>query len=74
MKVYTKQVVDGEVVGVVSYDFTPDFGDDPNTVCIEEEEYNALIEEFKSKIPKPEPDPNKISDRKALEIITGGEV
>ena len=69
---YAKQVINDEVVALLTYDFTPDFGDDATMFVITEEEYNKLYEEFIAS--RPQPDPNVISDRKALEIITGGGV
>ena len=70
--VYAKQVIDGVVTMLLAYDYTPDMDGEDSTILIGEEEYNALLAEMNANIPAP--DPNKISDRKALEIITGGEV
>ena len=70
--VYVKQISDGNVVALLSYNYDPEIVDDQSLVVISEEEYNELLAEMQSKLPKA--DPNRISDRKALEIITGGEV
>lgn len=69
---YAKQISEGKVVCLLTYDYEPVFDEESDTVIITEEEYNALWNEIIANRPKP--DPNRISDRKALEIITGGEV
>ena len=68
---YAKQITGGKLTALLTYDYTPEFGDDSDTIIITEEEYNALMEELKAA--QPAPDPDEISDREALEIITGGE-
>ena len=68
---YAKQIDGGRVVSILTYDYEPDFGDDPNTIIITEEEYNALMEEMIAALPKPDPD--AISDSEALKIIIEGE-
>ena len=70
--VYAKHTENGELVSVLTYDYEVNFETDSGFSIITEEEYNILLEELKARLPKP--DPNRISDRKALEIITGGEV
>lgn len=69
--VYAKQILDGAVVSLCTYDFTPDFGEDSDMVIITEEEYNTLLAELIAA--QPVPDPDRISDSEALRIITGGE-
>lgn len=69
---YAKQIADGKVISLLTYDYEPVFEEDSDTVIITEEEYNAIWEEFIANRPKP--DPNRISEREALEIITGGGV
>ena len=68
---YAKQITNGKLSALLTYDYIPEFGDDSDTVIITEEEYKALMEELKAA--QPAPDPDAISDREALEIITGGE-
>lgn len=68
---YAKQIIDGKLTTLLTYDYTPEFGEDSNVVIITEGEYNALMEELKAAIPAPDPD--RISDSEALRIITGGE-
>ena len=70
--VYAKYMENGELVAVLTYDYDVEFDEGCGFSAITEEEYNILLEELKARMPKP--DPNYISDRKALEIITGGEV
>ena len=69
---YAKQMDGDKVVALLTYDFVPNFGDDTDTVVITEEEYNAIWAEMQAT--QPVVDPDRISDRKALEIITGGTV
>lgn len=69
--IYAKQIKDGKLTALLTYDYTPEFGDDSDTIIINEEEYNALLAELKAA--QPAPDPDTISDREALEIIMGGE-
>jgi hypothetical protein len=66
---YAKQVENGTVTMLLTYDYTPEFGEDSDTIIITEEEYNALMEEMIAALPKPDPD--RISDSEALAIITG---
>ena len=47
--VYAKHIENNIVTSLMSYDFTPDFSDDPNTIIITEEEYNALLSETREK-------------------------
>lgn len=68
---YAKQITDGKLTALLTYDYEPEFGEDSDTVIITEEEYNALFEEMKKD--QPVPDPEEISDSEALRIITGGE-
>lgn len=70
--VYAKQIIDSRLVAILTYDYVPEFGEDSETKIVTKEEYEMLLEEMIAN--RPEPDPNRISDRKALEIITGGEV
>ncbi len=46
--VYAKQIREGEVVALLTYGYTPLFREDSDTLIITEEEYNALMEEFKA--------------------------
>lgn len=66
---YAKQIIDGKLTALLTYDYEVEFGEDSDTVIITEEEYNALMEELKAA--QPAPDPDRISDREALAIITG---
>lgn len=66
---YAKQIIDSKLIALLTYDYTPDFGEDSNVVIITEEEHNALMEELKAE--QPAPDPDRISDSEALRIITG---
>lgn len=68
---YAKQIQNDEVTALLTYDFEPHFEEGSDTVLIAEEEYNALMEEFKAK--EPEIDPERITDSQALDIILGGE-
>ena len=68
---YAKQVENETVTMLLTYDYTPEFGEDSDTIIITEEEYNALMEELKAA--QPEPDPDRISDSEALKIIIEGE-
>ena len=67
---YAKQVVEGKVVAILTYDYEPEFDEDSDTVVITEDEYNELAAEIEAN--RPIPDPNQISDSEALRIITGG--
>lgn len=66
---YAKQITDGKLTALLTYDYTPDFGEDSDTVIITEEEYNTLLAEMQAN--QPTPDPDAISDSEALRIITG---
>lgn len=66
---YAKQIIDGKLTALLTYDYEVEFGEDSDTTIITEEEYNALMEELKAA--QPAPDPERISDREALAIITG---
>lgn len=66
---YAKQIIEGKLTALLTYDYTPEFGENSDTIIITEEEYNALMEELKAE--QPAPDPERISDREALAIITG---
>ena len=66
---YAKQITDGILTALLTYDYTPDFGEDSDTVIITEEEYNALLAEMQQNAPAP--DPEAITDAEALRIITG---
>lgn len=66
---YAKQIHNGEVIALLTYDFEPQFGEDSDTVIITEEEYNALLAEMQKDFQKP--DPEQITDSEALRIITG---
>ena len=66
---YAKQIIDGKLTALLTYDYTPDFGEDSDTVIITEEEYNALLAEMQANAPAP--DPEAITDAEALRIITG---
>ncbi len=68
--VYAKQIKDGEVVALLTYDYNPQFSPESGTVAITEEEYNELKAEFYSRRPDPYPD-GHIADSEALRIITG---
>ena len=68
---YAKQITDGKITALLTYDYMPDFSDDSDTVIITEEEYNTLLEELKAA--QPTTDPDAISDSEALRIITGGD-
>lgn len=68
-KIFAKQVDNGTVIMLLTYDYTPEFGENSDTIIITEEEYNALMEELKAE--QPAPDPDRISDSEALRIITG---
>lgn len=70
--VYAKQLINGEITALLTYDYTPEFGEDSDTVIITEEEYNTLMEELKAA--QPAPDPDTISDAQALSIIFGEDV
>ena len=67
--VYAKQMKDGVLTALLTYNYTPAFGEDSNTFIITEEEYNELLAEIEAD--QPEPDPEEISDSEALRIITG---
>lgn len=41
--VYAKQTKDGTVVAVLTYDYSPQFSDDSDTVVIDEAEYSELV-------------------------------
>ena len=66
---YAKQMKDGVLTALLTYDYTPVFSEDSDTVIITEEEYNELLAEIEAN--RPEPDPEEISDSEALRIITG---
>lgn len=68
---YAKQITDGKLTALLTYNYIPEFGEDSDTVIITEEEYNTLMEELKAA--QPVLDPDQISDSEALRIITGGE-
>lgn len=68
---YAKQMKDGEVIALLTYDFEPQFDDDSGVEIITAEEYNALLAEMQAN--QPAPDPEEISDAEALAIITGEE-
>ena len=68
---YAKQIQNGAVTALLTYDYTPEFGEDSDTVIITEEEYNTLLEEIKATVPAPDSD--VISDAQALSIIFGEE-
>ena len=67
--IYAKQIIDEKLTALLTYDYTPEFGENSDTIIITEEEYNALMEEMTAALPKSDPD--AISDREALAIITG---
>lgn len=67
--VYAKQIKDGVLTALLTYDYTPVFREDSDTVIITEEEYNELLAEIEAN--RPVPDPDEISDSEALQIITG---
>jgi hypothetical protein len=68
---YAKQMINGKIVALITYDYEPEFGeDDFGMVVIKEEEYNAILEEMAKEQPEIDPDPNRISDSEALKIIT----
>lgn len=71
MTTYAKQITDGAVTALLTYDYTPEFGEDSDTVIITEDEYNALLAEMQANAPAPDPD--AITDAEALRIITGEE-
>ena len=66
---YAKQIQNGEVIALLTYDYEPHFDADSDTVIITEDEYNALLAEMRKDFPKP--DPEQITDSEALRIITG---
>ena len=66
---YAKQIINGELTALLTYDYTPELGEDSDTVIISEEEYNALLAEMQANAPAP--DPEAITDAEALRIITG---
>lgn len=68
---YAKQIIDGKLTALLTYDYDVEFGEDSDTIIITEEEYNALMEEMIAALPKPDPD--AISDSEALKIIIEGE-
>lgn len=71
--VYAKQIKDGVVVSVLTYNYVPHLSEDSGTVAITEEEYNELLAELQAR-PQPEPPAiteRHISDSEALAIITG---
>ena len=67
--VYAKQMKDGVLSALLTYDYTPVFSEDSDAVIITEEEYNELLAEIEAD--QPDPDPEEISDSEALRIITG---
>lgn len=69
---YAKKTVDEKVVGLFTYNFTPDFGGDETMSVITAEEYAALKAEMEANKPDP-PQTDEISDAKALKIILGEE-
>lgn len=66
---YAKHIIDGKLSALLTYDYTPEFGEDSDMVIITEEEYNTLLAELIAA--QPVPDPNEITDSEALAIITG---
>ena len=65
---YFKQLNEsGEVILLLTYDFTPNITN-PLIVEITEEEYNTLLAEIQA---ADSPDPDEISDAEALDIILG---
>lgn len=66
---YAKQIIDGKLTALLTYDYEAEFDEGSDTVPITEEEYNALLAEMMAA--RPAPDPDEISDSEALRIITG---
>lgn len=66
---YAKQITDGKITALLTYDYTPEFGEDSDTVIITEEEYNTLLAELKAA--QPAPDPDELTVAEALALITG---
>lgn len=66
--IYAKQIQNNTVTALLTYDYTPEFGEDSDTVIITEEEYNALLEELQASQPA---QTDTISAGEALAIITG---
>ena len=44
--VYAKQIKDGKLAALMTYDFEPNFGEDSDVVVITEEEYKAILAEL----------------------------
>lgn len=71
MTTYFKKLNEsGEVILLLTYDFTPKI---TNTMIVEitQEEYERLSVEIKAANQLEEPDPDEISDAEALDIILG---
>ena len=69
--IYAKQMQDGALVALLTYDFEPQFDADSSVEIITEEEYTALLAELEAS--RPAPDPDEISEAEALRIIFGEE-
>jgi hypothetical protein len=67
--IYAKQIINGKLTALLTYDYEVEFGEDSDTIAITEEEYNAILADMQAE--QPSPDPDRISDREALAIITG---
>ncbi len=65
--VYAKEIQNGSVVGLYTYDFEPHFDDGSGMAIITEDEYTKLLFEL---FPTAT-DTDQISDSEALAIITG---
>lgn len=65
--IYAKQIKNGEVVTLLTYNYEPQFSEESGTVAITEEEYNELLAERQAA----QPVTDQISDSEALRIITG---
>lgn len=68
---YAKQIINGELTALLTYDYDIEFEEGSDTIVITEEEYNAILAELEAA--RPAPDPERISDAEALAIITGEE-
>ncbi len=68
--VYAKEIKDGNVVALLTYNFDPVITQDSGIVIISEDEYAALLGEIREDTEVPV-ETDQISDKEALAIITG---